>query len=324
MAKSIDRIDRQITELEQAVATLADELHTTYLSYLTALGQAVCQQLVLASYHICTQGYPSAFLKLSFSERQKLQEALREAARLAAQQLVDRLEAPTVKAVPELPLPKVGFPELLDLELSETSKPFEPFFLSTEVTTEVSESLDLPLDTWPASPEPSANLPDPVAEPAPEPEPVLQKITNPQLLKTWQERVERSIVETLQTSSHQANLLLQKAGILPKKLPEPVLEAAARADAGGEAIGGAPNLLNLLIEAGGSEDSSGKTIAQLVAIHLRLGEIEFADSSLSPWRSQLRQLLAKLSKLERDYQKKQRERTVAQAEAAWKASWLDE
>ena len=321
MAKAIDRIDREITALEQAVATLAEELHTTYLSYLKALGQAVRQQLVLASYHLCTQGYPSAFLKLSFGERQKLQQALRQVATQAQQQLIDRLAPPTVQAVPELPLPKVGFPEIFNLELSETPSPFEPFGLSTDTAPEDSESAISQLNSWSSSPE---KLEDDSKPAQSEPTPVLQKITNPQLLKNWQERVERMILETLQTSSHQANLLLQQTGILPKKLPEPILEAAARSEAGHEATGGAPNLLNLLVEATEAEQSSNPTISQLIAIHLRLGEIEFAASNLSPWRSQIRQLLARLSKLERDYQKKQRERTVAQAEAAWKASWFDE
>jgi hypothetical protein len=61
-----------------------------------------------------------------------------------------------------------------------------------------------------------------------------------------------------------------------------------------------------------------------MAINLRLGEIEFADAMLSSYRKQIRSVLLQLNRLGQEYQKKQRERSVAQAEAAWRAIWSDD
>jgi uncharacterized protein YecT (DUF1311 family) len=61
-----------------------------------------------------------------------------------------------------------------------------------------------------------------------------------------------------------------------------------------------------------------------VAIHLRLSEIEFADSTVMAFRNQIRNLNAQFTTLRREFQKKQRERTVADAQAAWRACWFEE
>jgi len=74
MIGSVERIAQEIATLDQATADLAEALHGTYASYLNRLGQAVRQQLILACYHVCTQGYPESFLQLAFSQRQQLQQ----------------------------------------------------------------------------------------------------------------------------------------------------------------------------------------------------------------------------------------------------------
>jgi hypothetical protein len=116
---------------------------------------------------------------------------------------------------------------------------------------------------------------------------------------------------------------LQQAGILPKKFPEPFVEAAAKADGSGEAMSGPPNLLKLLIETE-DEESEDSSVTQIIAIHLRLSEIEFADATVRAGRNKIRNLLLKTSSLGREYHKKQQEWAVAKAEAAWRASWFEE
>ncbi len=247
MARAIERIERDIAALEEAVSAIAVELRSTYESYLTALGQAVRQQTVLASYHVCTQGYPESFLGLSFSQRQQLQQAIR----MLGQQTSDQLLAHT----------------------------------NTD------------------SPRPS----------------------KPEELAQWQQKLEQAIVNTLKTTSRESNNLLQQAGILPNKLPVPVLEAAANSsEASAEVMAGPPNLLNLLIETENNQESEDSTVTQIVAIHLRLSEIEFTDATVRAGRNQIRNLEVRLRSLGREYYKKQRERAVAEAEAAWRASWFDE
>jgi hypothetical protein len=136
--------------------------------------------------------------------------------------------------------------------------------------------------------------------------------------------MEEAIAQTLQTISLETNRLLQHTGIIPDKLPAAVLEAAAKVEASGEGTPGSPNLLNLLMETDSDGDSEDSTLTRIVAINLRLSEIEFADPTLSAGRNQIRKLSVRVTTIQREYHKKLRERAVAQAEAAWRSSWFDD
>lgn len=143
----------------------------------------------------------------------------------------------------------------------------------------------------------------------------------PRDIAHWQAQLEAKINELLQELSHATNQVLQKAKILPHRLPEPVLEVATKADLSSESTASPPNLLSLLIES--ETDQEKPSITQVMAIRLRLSEIEFGNSETTNQRSRLRQLMAQLSKVGREYQRKQREYAVAQAEAAWRSSWFE-
>lgn len=244
MVRSVERIERDIAALEAAVSAISIEIRSAYESYLTALGQAVRQQLILASYHLCTQGHPDTFLALSFTQRQKLQQAIRKLGQRAAEQLIAHL----------------------------------------------------PAESTPQS---------------------------PKELVQWQQQLEQAISNTLKTLSRETNHLLQQTGISPNTLPSPLLEAAANSsEASSEAIAGPPNLLNLLVDQ--SDEESQDSATHIVAIHLRLSEIEFADAALRAKRNQIRTLEVRVNSLGREYHKTQRERAVAEAEAAWRTSWFEE
>ena len=92
MARPIERIEQDILELEKAIGSIAQQLQKAYGSYLEILGQAVRQQLILAIYHLCTQGYPENFLRLSLNQRQKLQQSMRKLAKSAAQDMQALIE----------------------------------------------------------------------------------------------------------------------------------------------------------------------------------------------------------------------------------------
>jgi hypothetical protein len=62
-------------------------------------------------------------------------------------------------------------------------------------------------------------------------------------------------------------------------------------------------------------------VMQVVALQLRLTELEFHDTNLIPRRNQIRELLKSLKSLTKDYQKKQREQAIAEAQLAWKSTW---
>ncbi|MCA1994231.1 MAG: hypothetical protein LDL41_19620 [Coleofasciculus sp. S288] len=298
MARAVEQIDRDLAALEEAIALMATELYKAYSKYLTSLGQAVRQQLMLACYQVCTHGYPESFLSLSFNERQQLQVFIKELGGQAQAQLLSQLEE----------LKQLTTKEATD-KIGQTPQPADP-----EQPQEPPEDPSIQAFEMPPA---DSDAPQ-TAEPT-NPQP-----TKPAELVQWQEQVEEAIAQTLQTLSLDTNRQLQQVGIIPGKLPAAVLEAAAKVEATSEAIPESPNLLNLLMETESEEDSEDSSLTRIVAINLRLSEIEFADPTLTALRNQIRNLSGKLNKIQREYHKKQRERAVAQAEAAWRSSWFDD
>ncbi|MDZ8140725.1 MAG: hypothetical protein RM049_36445 [Nostoc sp. DedQUE04] len=287
MARAIERIEQDIAALQEAIRAIAIELQSAYASYLNTLGIAVRKQLILASYHLCTQGYPENFLHLSLNQRQQLQQAIRKLGELAAEQLLIYLTSE----------------ESGEDEVDEGDEEDEMDEMDEEVTP---SSSSLFLDTS-NSQYLTANTSDPIE------------------LAKWQQKLEEVAQDILKKLSHDANLLLQKAGVLPKKLPEPILAAAAAAsEASAEVMPGPPNLLNLVIEIENEQQSEDSGLTQIMAINLRLGEIEFADVTLSSDRKRIRSILVQLNKLGREYKKRYKEKAIAEAEAAWRASWFED
>lgn len=289
---TVERIEQDLAALLEAIALLKVDFYSTYGQYLKLLGQAVRQQLILASYQICTQGYPESFLGLSFNQRHNLQQGIRKLGGQVQTQLLSHLE------------PSQGLPEkdaqtpVEDKQMLSSNQEQ----LSTFEMIETDEILDISESTEAAN----------------------DSSSQPQQLLEWLEQLENAIAQTLKDLSLDTNRLLQTNGIIPDKLPPAVLEAAVQVEASTEAVAGSPNLLNLLMEAENDDDKEDSTLMRIVAINLRLSEIEFADPTLSAGRNQIRKLSARVSSFQREYHKKQRERAVAQAEAAWRSSWFDE
>lgn len=286
MVGSVERISQEIAALDQQVGTIAQDLHNAYADYLTALGQAVRQQLIWASYHVCTQGYPEAFLSLDYPTRHTLQKHLRYLSRQVQEQLQAQLHVP-------LPIEESEPPEGALDELEALMRP---------------------------TPAPA------IADSTP------QRSLIPSDLVQWQRGLEQAIAGELQTASQAANHLLQQAGVLSQQLPPGLLEAATKADMAEGNGGNTPNVLSLRLDAmeldselSQPEASSKPSIVlHVMAIHLRLSEVEFADSPTTALRTRLRTLGAQLKTLGREYGHKQRERSIAEAQAAWRSSWSEE
>lgn len=290
MGRAIERIEKDIAVLEEAIQAIAKELQSGYASYLAALGEALRKQLILASYHLCTQGYPENFLKLTLSQRQQLQQSLRQLGKKAGEMLITHLIGNQAEDNSH-DLKAEANTQPSDAEEVINDDHSEPISASSDVTSQV-QVLD---------------------------------ISNPVAIAQWQQFLEKQIQSTLKKASHEGNLLFQKAGILPQKLPEQILEAAvAASETSSEMMPGPPNILNLVIEIEDQENAESSSLTQIMTIHLRLGEIEFADTTVSTNRKQIRDILVQLHKLGREYQKKQRERSIAEAESAWRASWYEE
>ena len=274
MTRAIERIEKDIIALKEATRAIAQQLNLAYARYINTLGLALQKQLILASYYLCTQGYPDEFLNLSLNQRQKLQQSIRKLSQQAAQELISYIQSP---------------------EVTQTE-----VVLETEEEEEKDEQEEK--EQQPQALDPS----------------------NPIELVEWQQEVEEGIEETLKKVSQGANILIQKTGVLPKKLPEPILTAAtAASESSSDMMPSLPNILNLVIEISDQEDSED-SITQIMAIHLRLGEIEFADVTLLTERKRIRNILMQLSKVGKEYQKRQKELKIAEAEAAWRASWFED
>ncbi|MBW4441233.1 MAG: hypothetical protein KME10_08385 [Plectolyngbya sp. WJT66-NPBG17] len=213
----------------------------------------------------------------------------------------------------------------LALSLSQRQKLQEDLqSLARQTEIDLSDVL-YPIEQTKIDPEPE-DLPDELeallagTEPELPDEPTLTPL---EALTIWQEQIERSIFKTLKSASSNANRLLQEAEILPKRIPQAVLDAAAKESSDS----GASNLLNVLVSA--SERSSDSespppalsALIHIVAVNLRLSEIEFNDPAVSTWRGKLRELKQQFQTLARDYQKKRREQSIAEAQLAWKSTW---
>ncbi len=110
MVDAAEQLRQDLELLRSAVAKAVQETYSLYSAYLETLGRSLKQQLVLTSYHVCTQIYPQQFLKLSLSQRHDLQQSLQQLAQQIQHSVQDCLELIAVaqpeslEALPELML----------------------------------------------------------------------------------------------------------------------------------------------------------------------------------------------------------------------------
>jgi hypothetical protein len=306
MTGRLNKLKQDLKNIETEVVNLAEKMREKYQIYLDLLGDSLYKQAIGAVYHICTRCYPGEFLALSHSNRQKLQEDIKtlgQEAKVSLHQLgevgFDRGTFPGLEALKN-PSEAINAPNFL--------KPF----------------LDKPesLESTPS-------------------------INNPDILLHCSRVLEKSCLDILNYLSKQINHQLQQAYILPSHLPSQILDMAIQAGDEGQSLGGGHNLLNILVEAKNPEqeeedkddededdeddededededDFLSAKVTKITAIHLRIPEIEFADTRLSMERNQIRSLWEQLNRLGEQYHRTRKEYTIAQAESAWRSSWYD-
>jgi hypothetical protein len=284
VARTKQQIEQDLANLEETIANFAVELRQVYRKYLEFLSQTTRKQLVLASYQICTQVYPESFLKLSVSDREKLQEFFKRLGKNFESQL---------------------------LEIWKNPANFDDFEESQAVI--LADELESPQEE---QNENDVNNDDDQNE-------------NIEDLVQWCKDIEEGIRQSLEDLSQEANFYLQKNQILPSQIPVKVLEMAMQTDGGNIPVNDTPNLLNLIVETDRTSEEAAPTtqetanITKVVAINLRLPEIEYSNPSLSIERDRLRRELEKLSKMRQRYRHLKKELASAEAEAAWRATWFD-
>lgn len=190
------RIDKDIKDVQQAIANVVSRIDLLHLDYAQAIATVVQQQILLATFKFCTQKCPEAFLALSLSARQKLQEDLRQTIQLLSNNMQKTLE-----------------------ECDQNSRTNQ-------------KNLDLLLST--------------------------------------------SLNESMDT----LNKLLSDRQILV------------------------------------ADDKTEQ-------MSIRLAEIEFTDRQLMSYRGELRVLSARMLHLETELEKKYLQKTIAEAELAWRAAWVE-
>ncbi len=351
MARTVEQIEQDIVALEQAIATFAQEFEQAYQQYLEALSQSARRQLILACYYLCTQSYPEQFLKQSVGQRESLQRSLRQVAKTAQSKLLAYLNPSDAAATEPSDVPSDvppsdtakpsvatldGSPSIADLDLANTilsefgaleNDPEENDPEENDPEENDSEENDLEsidseedqLETSNASLKQwlSAHIPAVASTPGSN----LNQSTELEKLARWQAQIERGISETLRDLSQAANHVLYQATILPNQLPEPLLELATKSGMAAESFSGQPNILKLMIEAKSESDVS---VVEVTVVRLQLLDIEEADYELRVWPPKVRVINLRLNQLGREYQRKCRERAIAQSEQAWRAIWFED
>lgn len=326
MARNPEYIIKELEKLGAATVDIDQTLQKLYQEYFDLLGKAVKRQLVLAVYHLCTQVYPNDFLELTVVEREKFHREIRKIAAQAYEQIVqlgslislDSADLADGELAAEAGAEAVTTnPKLMPIQaLLEDSRAAQGGPGSLALSQAIAGFSGLLVNF--------------AAEPSP-----LNLAKRHALL----ERCLRSI---LQVISNGMNGLLKQVHILPD-LPEIVLAAAAEAEASEPGNSSIPNLLNALVEVGSdrrredsddddpdedeadeNEEEPDNNMTHLVAVNLKLADIEFADAHTALWRTKIQETLARLKQLGNRYQKLHREKAQAEAEYAWRAIWFEE
>ncbi|NJM95520.1 MAG: hypothetical protein HC792_04550 [Acaryochloridaceae cyanobacterium CSU_5_19] len=262
MVADIRKIQQEIDKINQDTTDIVLKAQDIYQRYLSLLGASVSRQLILSSYHLCTQTYPAAFLQLPLHQQQFLQQELQN----HSQQLQTALEHILDQLDPLLPAQAID---------------------SQTINSQTVDSQAL------------------------EPQAILMVLQN----------IEQAIFVALRDQSAATNELLQKNNIIPTMAIDLLFEVAAKAAEHGRSITTTPHLITALMD-DATEAQSDARHGPVVAIFLQLSDLEFMDTAVMQQRHQIRQLWQQLKALHEIFTQKQQEKIVAEATAAWRASWV--
>jgi hypothetical protein len=404
MTGLVEQLTQKLASLDRQTDELKAKLDLTYDSYLHVLERVLRQQVLLACYHICTEGYPEDFVKLSMTQRYDLQKHIKTIARDSGSALTKLLTDPPSPPVqpssvfsmtPDRFMPDEDVSDgetfTMGLDPSVLSQFSAGFSISRveaigeffedddeidddsddDDSDEVDESDDEESDE-----EPTGQRSMTEAD-ARELQAILAQVaaaitskepkTPVDRVLSWQDGIERTIQDKLCQAAYQINQALKNAQLIPTKVPDRALEAASRAD--GDGATDIPHVIQMLVELGRvesksdkSENSSDKasdddddaagesknrrstdsstnspadrkqrssmqripTLTHVTALQIRLAEVEFHDPLLMRWRRSLREHTLELQSLTREYRKYQRKRSVAEAQVAWRSTWLND
>ena len=287
---------------------------------------------MLAGYQLCTQVYPESFLKLSFTQRQELQQKIRvisqeigdflqqldniEQTQLSSEQTELNLLAEMIKNLPISKLSKQEIStdkkQLTHNESSDEAESLPEIVLDGEQNniTELAEQLENIA---------GSELDDDKSQEI--------DFSNPEDLLRWQKKIEKNLKQILNDTSSKINKFLQEAQILPNQLPSKVIDMAIQAHevaGNNQKVNGLPHIINLVVETEKEPKGKKTKVAQISLLRLRLSEIEFTETAVGLQRNKIRNFSKQIEQLRKKYKAKEKEYAIAEAQAAWRAGWYED
>jgi hypothetical protein len=96
MARAIEQIERELTQLKERSLLLGKELEDVYRKYFAVLTTAIEKQTTQACYYLCTNDYPEAFLQLSYGQREHLLKSMQRVIKHSNTDLNSKLISPQI------------------------------------------------------------------------------------------------------------------------------------------------------------------------------------------------------------------------------------
>ena len=296
MAKPIEQVEQDLHQLRTSSRELGRELTAAYRSYFGCFAPTLKQQSIQGCYHLCTNFYPEAFLKISYDRRAQLLKTLQRVISNAIADLSVHIESsgqtsnnddePTgeLTAMPAIPIDWFETPSSLSTwqrNLEEELK---------HSLKEISYKINVLLQQAQIMP---PNIPKSILEANPEADHQGGNTANiPNLLSVLIGQSNNQREEEIDGEDDEND----------EQDAEDALDAAME------------NLLQ-------SRDPA--QIIQIHSLYLRLTEIEFSNVTVLSLRKNISQLTNKVKILNREYLHKQQELKIAEAEAAWRNSWFE-
>jgi len=296
MAKSIKQLRSDLTVLDTEMKLLATELFELYKVYVDRLNEVVGKQLVLACYQVCTQKYPESFLALSYQQKTDLQTNIKNLGQKFLGNLSNYLaeiDLPNQELFVDFPVSLTGVEPVLESNEDEIEKLIEE---NIEHLSTINLSNDKPFYDG----------------------------LNPADIIGFYKEIDDSIEETIKEFSIIANNYLRENNILPTQVPAKILEMALEAKDHASGVSNGANLLSLVIEKEDISSHGIKDITPIVAVCLRLEEIEFNDSPLSGDRRRIMSMMTKLIDVQKRYDRLTRLYAIASAESSWRSCWSED
>jgi hypothetical protein len=92
MGATLEQLYKEMSQLRKTTSEVGLELRQVLAEYFAVLTRSVQRQVVMSSFHLCTEVYPEAFLERSVIERETLQKSIRQVSRDMTQALFIALQ----------------------------------------------------------------------------------------------------------------------------------------------------------------------------------------------------------------------------------------